>query len=137
MHVLDAAGKLVTMDIFEMRRRVTEADVAALVDRFYDRVRETPSLAPVFDARIEAGAWPEHLSKMRAFWSTVLLGSGRYRGNPMTTHQAIADITREHFADWLGLFEVVVGELFAEDVARAIVQRARRMGDSLTASLRL
>lgn len=125
------------MDVFEMRRLVTDADVSALVERFYDRVRENPSLAPVFDARIEATAWPGHLTKMKDFWSTVLLGTGRYRGNPMTAHQSIPAVTREHFEDWLALFEDVVGEQFAENVAHAILQRARRMGDSLMASLSL
>ena len=125
------------MDVFEMRRRVTEADVSVLVERFYDRVRENPSLAPVFDARIEPRAWPGHLTKMKDFWSTVLLGTGRYRGNPMTAHQSVPGVTREHFGGWLALFEDVVGELFAEDVARAILQRARRMGERLMASLSL
>ncbi len=126
-----------TIDIFEMRRRVTETDIARLVDGFYDRVREHPTLAPVFDARVENEDWPEHLAKMKRFWSTVLLGTGRYRGNPMTAHESIPGVSRAHFADWLSLFEDVVHDVFATEVAAAIVQRAHRMGDSLMANLRL
>lgn len=125
------------MDVFEMRRRVTEDDVATLVTQFYERVRDDGQLGPVFDAQIEATAWPSHLARMRDFWSTILLGTGRYHGNPMAKHQSVPGIERTHFTNWLALFEVVAREIFADDVADAILQRAHRMGDRLTASLSL
>ena len=126
-----------TMDVFEMRRRVSVDDIALLVERFYGRVQDDALLGPVFGARIEKHAWPRHLATMRDFWSTVLLGTGTYRGNPMSAHWSIPDIDRAHFTRWLGLFETVAREVFDGDVADAIVQRAHRMRDSLTASLRL
>ena len=125
------------MDVFEMRREVSEDDVSILVERFYDRVRDDARLGSVFDAQIEAHAWPQHLARMRDFWSTVLLGTGRYRGNPMAAHQSIPGIEGSDFAHWLELFEVVVRETFSQDVADAILQRAHRMGASLTAALGL
>jgi len=120
-----------------MRQRVTERDVSALVERFYDRVRDDALLGPVFDAQVEAAAWPVHLARMKAFWSTVLLGTGKYRGDPITAHQAVPGIQRGHFERWLALFEEVAREVVAREVADAILRRAHRMGDRLTSSLRL
>ena len=125
------------MDVLEMRRRVAEPQIAALVDRFYDRVRDDSLLGPVFATRIEPRAWPRHLATMRSFWSTVLIGTGTYRGDPMVAHQAIEGIDRGHFTQWLALFETVVREEFADEIGDAIMQRARRMGDRLTASMGL
>jgi hemoglobin len=132
-----AVSKVPDMDVLEMRRRVNEGDVSTLVERFYELAQGDPVLGPVFASRIADDAWPQHLAKMKAFWSTVLLGTAKYRGDPMTAHRLIAGIHREHFARWLALFEEILHDVFATDVAGAIVQRARRMGDSLIASLRL
>ena len=57
--------------------------VADLVETFYGRVRRDALLAPVF-ARVED--WDGHLAKLRAFWSSVVLMSGRYHGQPMQAH---------------------------------------------------
>ena len=125
------------MNVLEMSTRVGEADVSTLVERFYERARGDRSLGPVFGAQIRDDAWPAHLARMVDFWSTVLRGTGRYRGDPMVAHRSVPGLTRAHFAAWLGLFEVVVGETFEPDVAAAVLQRAHRMGDRLIASLGL
>jgi hemoglobin len=132
---LSSTTQGMTMDVFEMRRRVTEDDVAQLVGWFYDRVRDDAQLGPVFGSRIEAQGWPRHLARMRDFWSTVLLGAGRYRGNPMAAHQSIPGIERVHFTRWLNVFEAVVRDVLSQEVAEAILHRAHRMGERLTASL--
>ena len=41
-------------------------------------------LGPIFNNAI--ADWPEHLEKLTAFWSSVMLTSGRYKGNPMAAH---------------------------------------------------
>ncbi|MCB9884042.1 MAG: group III truncated hemoglobin [Planctomycetes bacterium] len=114
---------------------LTDADIAAQVDAFYDRVRSDQLLGPVFDARIAPDAWPAHLARMRDFWSTILLGRGRYRGNPLLVHRAIAAITREHHGRWLDLFEQVARELFAAPLAATWIDRAQRMSRTLQADL--
>lgn len=50
----------------------------SLVDAFYARVRADIALGPIFNDAI--GDWPEHLEKLAAFWSSVMLTSGRYKG---------------------------------------------------------
>src|SRR5688500_2760343 len=57
---------------------ITEERLQALVDLFYARVRRDPMIGPVFNRAIHD--WAEHLDKLQAFWSSVMLTSGRYKG---------------------------------------------------------
>ncbi len=112
--------------MLELRGPVTEDGIREMVAAFYGRVREDTLLAPVFEARL-AGAWPEHLDRMVDFWSSVLLASGRYRGDPRARHRAIGELRPEHFDRWLELFEEVLMEVFPTHVAEDVFWRARRM----------
>ena len=97
--------------------RVTEPAIARLIDRFYAAVRRDPMLAPVFEAAIADDEWPEHLETMRRFWSSVMLTSGRYSGNPVAVHRAVQGLERPMFARWLALFEATGQDLFAPEPA--------------------
>ena len=79
---------------------VSEESIRRLVDAFYAKVRIDSELGPVF-ARAIPGDWQPHLNKMYAFWSSVMLNSGRYRGNPVARHLAVEGITMELFDDRL------------------------------------
>ncbi|MFC6049529.1 group III truncated hemoglobin, partial [Methylobacterium hispanicum] len=59
-----------------------EAALAAFLDAFYARVRQDPLIGPVFAAAVPDAAWPRHMATIRDFWSSVLLKTGRYKGNP-------------------------------------------------------
>ena len=79
---------------------ITEQDISPLVPEFYARVRKDPLLGPIFDGAIED--WPHHLVKLQEFWSSVMLTSGRYKGQPMVAHvRHEADMTEEAFGRWL------------------------------------
>ena len=106
---------------------VTESAIKRLVDQFYARVRRHPVLGPVFDAAIPEPAWPPHLEKMYAFWSSVMLTSGRYKGNPVAVHRDVAGITPPLFATWLELFEATATDMFAPEPAARFVRAAQRM----------
>lgn len=108
---------------------VSEAEVKALVRRFYDRVRADPLLGPVFEPVILD--WDEHLGAIEDFWSLVLCGSDRYRGCVMGVHRGMR-LEPAHFDRWLDLFGAAAGETLppagrerAMDVARAVDQRLR------------
>ena len=58
------------------RDRVSEDGIRQLVDAFYVKVQADPELGPIF-ARAIPGDWQPHLNKMYAFWSSVMLTSGR------------------------------------------------------------
>lgn len=114
---------------------LTETTLAAFLDAFYARVRRDPLIGPVFAEKIPNEAWPRHLATIHDFWSSVLLKTGRYKGNPFARHLGIAGIDPAHFARWLGLFEQTAAEVFVPEIARELVERAHRIGDSLKAGL--
>ena len=113
-------------DEISERTGITEALIAELVDTFYGRVRLDPMLAPVF-ARV--GDWDAHLTKLRAFWSSVTLMSGRYHGQPMQAHFPLL-IEPAHFDRWLALFELTVADVCDPDAAVVFMEKARRIADS-------
>jgi hemoglobin len=116
------------------RGQVTEDDIRQLVDRFYQKVRQDPELAPIF-LRAIPGDWQPHLHKMYAFWSSVMLTSGRYKGNPVAKHLAVEGIKFELFERWLALFDETCGELFEERLAAEFRAKAARIAESLKLAL--
>jgi hemoglobin len=114
---------------------VTEESIARLIDRFYSAVRRDPVLGPVFEDGIEESEWPEHLETMRRFWSSIMLTSGRYSGNPVQVHRAVQGLERPMFERWLALFETAAAELFTPEPARLFGDKARRIASSLQLAL--
>jgi len=108
---------------------IDETMVAELVNRFYAKVRQDELLGPVFNSRIED--WDEHLAKLSAFWSSVVLMTGRYKGQPMPAHIAIAEISDEHFMRWLELFAETAKYVCPPEAAALFVDRSQRIAQSL------
>jgi hemoglobin len=116
-------------------RTIDEASIALLIDRFYTAVRRDPVLAPVFESMIANEEWPEHLATMRRFWSSVMLTSGRYSGNPVAVHRAVRGLERPMFDRWLSLFEATAAGLFEPERAALFTSKARRIATSLQLAL--
>jgi hemoglobin len=114
---------------------VTERTIKLLVDTFYARVRRDPTLGPIFAAAIADNAWPDHLQKMYAFWSSVMLTSGRYKGDPVSVHRKVAGVQPPMFGNWLDLFEATAAELFVPEIANQCACKARRIAESLKLAL--
>ena len=110
---------------------ISEEALGRLVGRFYARVRQDPLLGPVFNGAIDD--WPEHLERLQAFWSSVMLTSGRYKGRPLPAHLKHADaMTPERFARWLALWKETSEELFGPGPAAALQAKAARIAESLS-----
>lgn len=109
---------------------INEVDLEQLVGAFYARVRADAKLGPIFnDAIVD---WPDHLAKLRDFWSSVMLGSGRYKGQPVPAHLKHKDrITPALFDRWLELWNRTTGELLEADTASALQAKAVRIAESL------
>lgn len=103
----------------------TEADVKTLVDAFYDKVNADALLAPIFNdfAGVD---WAAHLPRMYDFWSSLLLHTARYRGQPFLKHIPLP-IAGPHFERWLALFFSTVDELFEGPVATEAKLRAQNI----------
>lgn len=114
--------------------RVTEEAIRCLVDRFYDKVRANPDLGPVFERAI-GDNWDPHLATMYDFWSSVMLTSGRYKGNPVAVHLKVVGLEPPLFEHWLALFDETCRELLDESSAEAFRIKAQRIAESLKLSL--
>ena len=113
-----------------MTTEITEEDIARLVPAFYDPVRQDPVQGPIFNGAIDD--WPHHLGKLQDFWSSVMLTTGRYKGQPMVAHVRHAQhMTADNFARWLALWREVSGELLSPAAATAFQQKADRIAESL------
>ena len=111
-------------------QHITEDDLASLIPRFYERVCADAQLGPVFAAAIPD--WQQHLAKLVDFWSSVMLGSGRYKGQPVPAHLRHADVmTRAMFERWLGLWCDVTTETLPAPTAEALQAKAARIAESL------
>jgi hemoglobin len=108
---------------------ITQPIIDLLVAEFYRRVRQDALLGPVFDAAIED--WDQHLSRMRDFWSSVVLMSGRYKGKPVLVHAMLQGIAPAHFRQWLALFEETTSDVCPAKAAELFIDRARRIAESL------
>ena len=104
--------------------------ISRLVETFYARVRADARLGPIFEARLE-GRWPEHLKKMKLFWHSVLLRSGAYKGKPVESHRALDSVLPQDYRQWLALFRPVAQEVFEPEAARAVIDAAERIAESL------
>ncbi|MGC7403465.1 group III truncated hemoglobin [Pandoraea pneumonica] len=114
--------------------QVDEAAVQLLVHTFYGRIRDDDLLGPVFRQALE-GRWDLHLDKMVAFWSSIVLGAKRYRGNVTQAHQPFGHLTGEHFSRWLVLFFDTLDTLFEPEAAFAFAEPAIRIAESLQLNL--
>ena len=114
--------------------RLSEDAIRHLVDRFYVKVRADPELGPIFERAIP-GDWGPHLATMHDFWSSVMLTSGRYKGNPVAVHLRLERIEPQLFDRWLALFDETCRELFDADIAGAFRVKAARIAESLKLAL--
>ena len=104
--------------------------IRILVHAFYGRIRQHAVLGPIF-ARVIGEDWDPHLARMCDFWSSVMLMSGRYKGNPMTAHMRLKMVRPEHFAIWLELFGQTADEVCPPEIAPLFRGRAQNIAASL------
>jgi hemoglobin len=107
-----------------------EAALPVLLDRFYARVRADAELGPVFNDGV--ADWGHHLVTLADFWSSVMLTSGRYKGNPMQAHLKHGPrISSEMFERWLTIWTETTDEMVSPVVAVALQSKAARIAQSL------
>lgn len=113
-------------------QKVTEEEIAILVDRFYAKVQEDPEIGPIFNEKIQD--WPAHLALLKNFWSTVMLTTGRYKGDPMMTHLQLP-LEPNHFQRWLSLFAETAKEVMPSAHADVIIAKSERIAGNFQAGL--
>ena len=117
-----------------MQPRITEAEISTLVDTFYAKVLLDPDIGPIFNAIISD--WPYHLALLKDFWSTVLLTTGRYKGDPMMKHLQLS-LDPPHFERWLALFAETAHEVLQPDHAAVVIAKSTRIAENFKAGIAL
>ncbi|HET6608905.1 MAG TPA: group III truncated hemoglobin [Rhodopila sp.] len=118
----------------QMIEDLDEPRLSRLVGHFYAEVRADPLLGPLFNQAI--ADWPAHLQRLSAFWSSVMLTTGRYKGQPLPAHlRHQGEITPEMFERWLALWEDSAWQCLPPDAAAAVIAKAHRIADSLQMAL--
>lgn len=113
--------------------QIDEGMIRTLVDTFYDTVQGDDLLGPIFARHV--ADWSTHLPKMHAFWSTVVLRTGRYAGRPLEAHQRLPELTQDHFDRWIALWAQTVARVVPANSRDAFVIPARRMATSMSSVL--
>ena len=106
---------------------ITEQEISTLVDRFYAKVRLDPDIGPIFNAVVDD--WPHHLALLKDFWSTVMLTTRRYKGDPMMRHLQLP-LDPDHFERWLALFAETANEVLPPDHAATIIAKSQRIAQN-------
>lgn len=104
------------------------------VVRFYARVREDTLLGPIFAEGVED--WDAHIERLVAFWSSIMLKSGRYKGNPFAAHLPFASqLNVALFERWLELWRLTAHDTAPAPIASQFDSKAQRIATSLQAGL--
>lgn len=113
--------------------QITEESIKILIDNFYQKVRQNPELKPLFENKIGTSyeAWKPHLQTMYDFWSSIMLSSGKYKGNPLKKHKDLEPFDENNFAIWLKLFKETAQEIFEDDIAQKFVEKSEMIAKSL------
>lgn len=111
-----------------------EAQLAILVDRFYEKVRADTLLGAVFNPVVHD--WDAHKRLLTSFWISVALRTGAYRGNPLGMHRP-HPIRHEHFAHWLALWQETCREVLDAPSAQVMIDYAQRIGTGMQLGLGL
>ncbi|WFR95418.1 group III truncated hemoglobin [Rhizobium tumorigenes] len=118
-----------------LRIGIDMAFIDQLVEEFYQRIQVHPRLGPVFEARL-SGRWPEHMEKMKRFWSSIALKTGAYGGKPVQAHASVEGLVPEMFPEWLGLFAATLADIAPTPEARDwFMTTAERIAKSMFLAL--
>ncbi len=115
-----------------MKKDIENAnDIKILVDTFYQKAVENDLLGPIFNDIAKVN-WQHHLPIMYSFWSSVLLATPGYVGNPMDAHFRLNQkitLTDADFNTWKDLFVQTVTDLFEGEIANEAKKKAISIAD--------
>jgi hemoglobin len=103
------------------------ADIKLLVNEFYEKVNKDDLLAWIFNDLSKVD-WKAHLPIMYNFWSTILLGTKAYKGQPFDVHLYLP-VGKEHFDRWVKLFADTVEENFSGEIADEAKSKANSISE--------
>lgn len=106
------------------------ADIELLINKFYKKVLVDDTIGYIFKDVVHLD-WDVHIPIMYDFWETILLGEVKYKGNPMIKHIQLSKqetLKKEHFDQWLQLWEETIRSLFLGSKSEEAIERAQSIG---------
>ena len=112
---------------------ISEESIKKLVDGFYDGVRKSEELGYIFENKIgtKKEDWQPHLQNMYDFWYSLMISSGKYKGNPMKKHKDLPTFPEEKFDKWLELFSKTAHNIYKDDIAKKFIEKSQLIAKSL------
>lgn len=124
------------MKDYPKRAIESREEIAFLVRRFYEKIRQDDLLGPIFNQTIDD--WETHLEKLTDFWEGNLLFGlkPKFKGDPKTAHQRVDElfdhsISMTHFGHWINLWIATLDEHFEGETAERAKMMARKMATFL------
>ncbi|MBL7902589.1 MAG: group III truncated hemoglobin [Bacteroidia bacterium] len=96
-----------------------KADIETLIQTFYSSLLQVDEMKPAF----EGLNFQDHVPRIVAFWSMVLLDEEGYKTNVFDKHLHLP-IQPHHFDIWKDTFVATVNQLFMGEKAELAIQRA-------------
>jgi hemoglobin len=114
---------------------LTEPLVRQVILSFYEKVRDDPLLGPIFEDAI-GNNWDHHIERIVLFWLTATGLQRGYEGrNFMPAHLRHSSIHPDQLPRWLELFRQTAAEHCTPEGARALIDIAERMAQTLQIGL--
>lgn len=112
----------------------TRDDLFVLVKTFYEKLFADELLQTIFIdvAKIKL---EEHLPILVDFWDSILLDGDSYRRNQMEKHTELNKkfrLEKQHFDQWIFLWNQTIDELFAGERAEHAKFRAKSIADIMS-----
>jgi len=104
------------------------ADIKKLINAFYEKMLEDKLLGYIFTdvAKIQLS---KHLPHLYDFWENALFYTGTYKRDLMDIHLDLHfnlhRLEKEHFDQWLQLFNETLDDLFKGEKATIAKERAK------------
>jgi hemoglobin len=112
---------------------LTEAKINEVLLAFYVKVRTAPVLSVPFWV---VQGWDENMVRLTDFWSSLMLTSGHYKGNPLSMHVIHSQLVRPDMFDrWLELWGEMTNDLHAPEVALEMQAKAVRIASRFKSAL--
>ena len=114
-----------------MRDIENRQDIELIVNLFYRKLLIDPVVGHFFTKVIHLSI-EVHLPVIVSFWETILLGTISYKGNPMIKHlelNRLSPLARNHFDQWLQLWEETIHENFNGPKSEEAVTRAKAIAE--------
>lgn len=112
----------------------TRDDLFLLVKTFYEKLFADELLQTIF-IDVAKVKLEEHLPILVDFWDSILLDGDSYRRNQMEKHTELNKkfrLEKQHFDQWIYLWNQTIDELFAGERAEHAKFRAKSIADIMS-----